>query len=76
MAHTAALHFPLDDATAEALMAALAPEAAEGPDGTATQLTRGADGIDIHIDAADLAGLRAAINSAVRLLDAGRRSIA
>ncbi len=69
MKHSASLRFPFDKGQAPSIVAALAPEAAEGPAGTRTELSVEADDVVIRIEAADLSGLRAAINSAVRLLD-------
>lgn len=77
MAHTASLNFTFDDEpTASAIHQALAPEAQEGPEGTHTVLRRDDATIEAHIEADDLSGLRAAIHSVVRLLDAAQRTLA
>ena len=64
----------LDERVAAAVHEALLPEAAEGPEGSTTSLSR--DGARLHaeVEAVDLSSLRAAINSVVRLLDAAARS--
>lgn len=75
--HTASLTFPFDDEpTARSVLRALEPEAAEGPDGTTTHLSL--DGTTLHVEVTgnDLSGLRAAIHSVVRLLDAAQRTLA
>ena len=65
-----------DPAAAEAVAAALAVEAQEGPDGSVTEV--GAEGalVVVRIWAGDLAALRAAAHGAVRLVDAARRTLA
>ena len=77
MRHTAQLRFELgDEATAEAVLQALLPEMADGPDGTAVTLRRDEGTLHADVGAADLAGLRAVLNGVVRLLDAARQAAA
>lgn len=73
--HSASITVDLDDeATAEAVRAALLPEAAQGPDGSTTTVTRDGATLRAEVEADDISALRAAINSVVRLMDAGHRA--
>lgn len=74
--HEATLRFTLAPDVARAVVEALAPEAEQGPEGTTTTLRHDADGVHVAIEADDLSGLRAAIHSATRLLDAAVRTLA
>lgn len=72
--HRAAFSIPCADSRqARVLHDAVAVEADEGPGGTSTQISVEGAVLDVAIQADDLSGLRAAVHSALRLLDAARR---
>lgn len=74
--HRATLSFDLGDpGRADAVLGALAPEVADGPEGTTTAIR--CDGTVLHADleAQTVSGLRAALNGVVRLLDAAMRTL-
>jgi len=72
--HTAHAEFPCHDAgIAAAVAEALAPELLEGPEGSTARLAQDGDVLRLHIEAHDASTLRAALQSAVRLLDAALR---
>jgi tRNA threonylcarbamoyladenosine modification (KEOPS) complex Pcc1 subunit len=72
--HTADLTLPCAG-HAQAVRRALQPEADDLPDGASCTLTVDGDVLKAHLEARDLAGLRAAINSVVRLADAAVRAL-
>lgn len=77
--HDATVSVDLEDArTVATVQAALAVELEEGAPGTRTTIEAGDGGADLilHVAAEDLSGLRAALNNAVRLVDAARRTVA
>jgi len=63
----------VDERDARVLHDAVGVEADEGPDGTMTVLTVVGPVIQVAVEAQDLSGLRAAVHSVLRLLDAARR---
>lgn len=65
-----------DEAVAHAVHQALLPEAAEGPEGSSTDLRRDGSVVHATLEAADVSTLRAALNSVLRLLDAAQRTVA
>lgn len=72
--HRAAFTIPcVDNREASVLHDAVAVEADEGPEGTTTQISVDDAVLQVAIQADDLSGLRAAVHSALRLLDAARR---
>jgi tRNA threonylcarbamoyladenosine modification (KEOPS) complex Pcc1 subunit len=73
--HTADLSLPCAG-QAQAVRRALQPEADDLPDGATCTLQVDGDVLRAHLQARDLAGMRAAINSVVRLADAATRSLA
>ena len=76
MAHRATLRFDLPDPdSARAVASALSPEVADGPGGSATTLRVEAATLHAELEADSVSGLRAALNSVVRLLDAAMRSL-
>lgn len=74
--HSASLSIPCPPAEAGILHDALAIEAGEGPEGTTTTIARSDDGLSIDVTAGDVSGLRAALHSVLRLMDAARRTLA
>ncbi len=74
--HSASFSIPCPPADARILLAALEVETDEGPEGTRTSIDATEDGLVFAITAEDLSGLRAAIHSALRLLDAAQRTLA
>lgn len=69
--NTARVVVDLGDARqAQAVLAALQPETSDGPEGTATRLALEGTAIMAELEAPDVSGLRAALNSLIRLLDA------
>lgn len=77
MRHTASLFFPFPDATADAIARALSPEAAQSE----VPKTRGASravpgGLQVDLEAEDLASLRATVNSHVRWIEAAAKAAA
>jgi tRNA threonylcarbamoyladenosine modification (KEOPS) complex Pcc1 subunit len=60
---------------AEAVRRAIQPEADDLPEGATCQLSLDGDSLVAHLQARDLAGLRAALNSVVRLADAALRTM-
>lgn len=75
MRHRTLLFFQLSDDTARAIAGALAPEASQSE----VPKTRGAprvieNGLEVAIEAEDLASLRAAVNSHLRWIDAAVRA--
>lgn len=73
--HSASLSIPCPPAEAGILHDALAIEADEGPDGTTTTIERNATGLSVGVTAEDVSGLRAALHSVLRLMDAARRTL-
>ena len=77
MRHRTILFFQLSDDAARAIAGALAPEASQAE----VPKTRGAPrvvegGLEIAIEAEDLASLRATVNSHLRWVDAAARAAA
>ncbi len=76
MAHDADLSFPLPDPdSARAVAEALRPEVADGPEGSTTVLAVEGAVVRARVTADSVGGLRAALNSVVRLLDAAVRTL-
>lgn len=74
--HTAELRLSCDDARqATVLRDALQLEAEEGPGGSLTRLVAEGTDLVVRLEAADVSGLRAALNSVIRLADAAVRVI-
>jgi tRNA threonylcarbamoyladenosine modification (KEOPS) complex Pcc1 subunit len=74
--HTAELELDCTEPSlAQVLHDAIAVEADEGPEGS--HVTLRVDGATLHarVEAEDVSGLRAAIHSVLRLLDAARRTV-
>ena len=72
--HRATFSIPCgDERLAKAIYQAVSVEAADGPDGTTTELSLGDSGLDVAISARDASGLRAAVHGVLRLLDAAQR---
>jgi len=63
-------------AVAQAVAGALALEAREGPEGCRVDVRAAESALEVDVEAGDLADLRAALNSVVRLLDAAARTAA
>lgn len=75
MAHQADVAVDLADASlADAVAGALSVEALEGPEGSRLTVRRDGAAVRLQFEAGTLADLRAAVNSALRLLDAARAS--
>jgi tRNA threonylcarbamoyladenosine modification (KEOPS) complex Pcc1 subunit len=74
--HTAEVTLPCGTAQqAEWVRRAIQAEVDEAPDGAVCTLRIGGSDLHADIQAADLAGLRASLNTLVRLADAALRSI-
>lgn len=71
----ARFEIPVGADAAEAVHAALVPEADEGPEGSTIRLTRRDAEIRIDIEADDVSTLRAAMHSMLRLFEAARASV-
>lgn len=75
--HSADVTVPVATADeAQSIAAAMTVELADGPQGTTTAALPEGAAVRIRIEAADLSGLRAAINNGVRLADAAARTLA
>ncbi|MFO1533440.1 MAG: KEOPS complex subunit Pcc1 [Thermoplasmatota archaeon] len=73
--HRATLSFQLaDEAAARAVAGALAVEAGDGPEGSTCVLSHDGATLGMELEAGTVADLRAALNSAIRLLDAAHRT--
>lgn len=76
MAHRATLAFGLPDTdSARAVASALLVEVADGPEGSTTTLRVEDATLHAGLEADSVSGLRAALNSLVRLLDAAVRTL-
>jgi tRNA threonylcarbamoyladenosine modification (KEOPS) complex Pcc1 subunit len=74
--HRATFAIPCtDSASAAVLVEAVGVETDDGPGGTETSLVLDGLLLNVSITAVDLAGLRAAIHSTLRLLDAAIRTM-
>ncbi len=72
--HRASFTIPCtDEREASVLLEAVRVEADEGPEGTTTELSSEGSVLNLELTGGDLSGLRAAIHSVLRLLDAARR---
>lgn len=60
---------------AEWVLRAIRDEAADAPEGASCELSVAGDGLRARIVAGDLAGLRASLNTVVRLADAALRTV-
>jgi tRNA threonylcarbamoyladenosine modification (KEOPS) complex Pcc1 subunit len=74
--HTAHVSLPCgSSAQAELVRRAIQAEADEAPDGARCVLSVRGEALEAAIEAADVAGLRAALNTVVRLADAALRTM-
>lgn len=74
--HTAEVTLPCGSAEqAGWVRRAIQAEADEAPDGATCTLTLRGSGLHAAIEASDLAGLRASLNTVVRLADAALRTV-
>lgn len=75
-AHTAEATIPCGGGRqAEWVLRAIRDEVADAPDGASCVLSVEGDALRARIAAADLAGLRASLNTVVRLADAALRTV-
>ncbi|HJQ93603.1 MAG TPA: KEOPS complex subunit Pcc1 [Candidatus Thermoplasmatota archaeon] len=74
--HTAEVTLPCGTAEqADWVRRAIQAEADEAPDGAACVLSRRGSDLHARMEASDLAGLRASLNTVVRLADAALRTV-
>lgn len=74
--HTAHVSLPCGSpVAADQVRRAIQAEADEAPDGARCDLSVQGDALEASIEAADVAGLRAALNTVVRLADAALRTL-